>query len=148
MVVVIIVAIILYGKNLPSVARKAGRWYADIKRQITNVKDELMKQIPDEDLDITKDIKDISEDVKIRSFTDPDPDAADVNKPPAPSPSANLPGPDESDPEYKPEAAKAFDPSKPQAAEPAEPPVNGNGHADEPKPPAVDGEKPVEKAPG
>jgi len=113
MMVVVVVAIILFGKDLPSMARKVGKWYFNLKRQLTDIKEELKSQIPEES-DFTKDIHDISDDLKA-GLSD-----AEVPSPPppedAPSPSAGLPGPDPSDPEYKP---SAFDPARP---------ANGDAH--------------------
>ncbi len=109
MLVVIIVAIIVFGKDLPSVARKVGTWYTKVKRQVSDIKDEIQRQIPD-----------IDEETKSESPKD---------APLGSTPSAGLPGPDPGDPEYKGDTGpKAFDPSKPTG--------NGNGDA---KPEAATG---------
>ena len=49
MLLVLVVAILVYGKDLPRIARKVGRWYANLKRQMTDIKDEIVRQIPDEE---------------------------------------------------------------------------------------------------
>jgi len=94
MLIVAIVAIVIYGRDLPSIARKAGRWYGKIKRQITDMKDEIVRQIPEDD-----------EYKAPPASSEPDPPG---HAPP--SPSAGLPGPDPSDPEYK--EPEAFDPAR------------------------------------
>jgi len=104
MLVVVVVAILVYGRDLPSVARKIGRWYSKLKRQLGDMKDDIIRQIPDEDGDEYK---------APPSSSEPDPPGHD-----APSPSAGLPGPDPSDPEYKGNAP--FDPARP---------AGGNGDA-------------------
>ena len=95
MVVVAIVAIVVYGKDLPQMARKVGRWYGKLKRQLSDMKDEIVRQIPE----------DIDEDEYRAPPASSDPDPGH-----GPSPSAGLPGPDPSDPEYKP---RDFDPARP-----------------------------------
>ena len=37
MVVIFILAIVIYGKNLPEVARNFARWYTKIRRQLTDI---------------------------------------------------------------------------------------------------------------
>ena len=87
MMVIVVVAILIFGKQLPSVARKMGGWYGKLKRHLGNIKDEIERQIPVEELNV-------------------DPSASGgVPNPP-------LPGPDPADPEYKP---PNFDPAKPAA---------------------------------
>ncbi|MBI4565204.1 MAG: hypothetical protein HY716_10975 [Planctomycetes bacterium] len=83
MLIVAIVAIIAFGKDLPAVMRRVGRWYSKILRQFNDMKEEIARQIPDEDL---------------------------LDDSPPPSSSARLPGPDPSDPEYDP---RPFDPFRP-----------------------------------
>lgn len=93
MLVVAIVAIVIYGRDLPQIARKVGRWYGKLKRQLSDMKDDIVRQIPEE------------------------PDEDEFRAPPgrsepdsghgSPSPSAGLPGPDPTDPEYK----STFDPA-------------------------------------
>ena len=103
MMVVAVVAIIVYGKDLPQIARKVGRWYGKIKRQLSDMKDEIVRQIPEE-----------PEEDEFRAppgGSEPDPGHG------SPSPSAGLPGPDPSDPEYKggngdPAIGETFDPSR------------------------------------
>ncbi|HZN61268.1 MAG TPA: hypothetical protein VFC90_02565 [Planctomycetota bacterium] len=96
MMVVAIVAIVIYGRDLPQVARKVGRWYGKLKRQLTDMKEEIVRQIPDE--------PDEDEFRPPPGRSEPDPGHG------APSPSAGLPGPDPSDPEYR--EAGTFDPSR------------------------------------
>jgi len=66
MFLVAIVAIVVFGKDLPSIARKAGRWYRDIKRKVDDLKSEVRRQIPDVDLD------------------------SDIDSPPLPAPARDL----------------------------------------------------------
>ncbi|HZL71803.1 MAG TPA: twin-arginine translocase TatA/TatE family subunit [Planctomycetota bacterium] len=97
MLVVAVVAILAFGKDLPQFARKAGKWYGKIKRQLSDMKEEIVRQIPE----------DIDED-EFRpppGKSDPDPGHGEP-----PSPSAGLPGPDPSDPEYK--ESSSFDPAR------------------------------------
>ena len=99
MLIVAIVAIVVYGRDLPQIARKVGRWYGKLKRQVTEMKDELVRQIPEDD-----------EFRAPPSSSEPDPPGHEPPAPSGASPSAGLPGPDPSDPEYKPEGS--FDPSR------------------------------------
>ncbi len=46
MVLIAIVAIVIYGKDLPSAARKMAQVYNKLRRQLTDVKDEIQRQIP------------------------------------------------------------------------------------------------------
>jgi len=94
MLIVAIVAILLFGRDLPQMARKAGRWYGKIKRQFSEMKDEIVRQIPEEP----------DEDEYKAPPGGSEPDS------PGHSPSAGLPGPDPTDPEYK--APESFDPSR------------------------------------
>jgi Sec-independent protein translocase protein TatA len=97
MLVVAIVAIVIYGRDLPQTARKVGRWYGKLKRQLSDMKDEIVRQIPDE-----------PEEDEFRA-----PPGGSAPDPPGhlpPSPSAGLPGPDPSDPEYR--GPAPFDPSR------------------------------------
>lgn len=96
LLLIFVVAILVYGKDLPRMARKVGRWYSAVKRQMAEIQNEIARQIPDDDeLQIPP------------GGSEPDPPGHQ-----APSPSVGLPGPDPSDPEYKaPEGP--FDPSKP-----------------------------------
>jgi Sec-independent protein translocase protein TatA len=45
-IVIIIIAIIIYGKDLPQAARKMAAIYAKFKRQLTDVREEIARQIP------------------------------------------------------------------------------------------------------
>jgi len=100
MLVVAIVAIVIYGKDLPQMARKVGRWYGKLKRQLSDMREEIVKQIPE-------DIEE-NEYRAPPSGSEPDPGHG------GPSPSAGLPGPDPTDPEYK--EPQPFDPSQKSAA--------------------------------
>lgn len=93
MVVVAIVAIVAFGRDLPQVARKVGRWYGKLKRQLTDMKDDIVSQIP-EDVDDFR---------APPGGSEPDPPGHE-----GPSPSAGLPGPDPSDPEFRKD--RPFDP--------------------------------------
>jgi Tat protein translocase TatB subunit len=97
MLVVAIVAIVIYGRDLPQMARKVGRWYGKFKRQISDMKDEIVRQIPE--------VPDEDEYRAPPGGSAPDPPG---HQPPSPSP--GLPGPDPSDPEYRGQAP--FDPSR------------------------------------
>lgn len=96
MLVVAVVAILAFGKDLPQIARKAGKWYGKVKRQLSDMKEDIVRQIPDE--------PDEDEFRPPPGSSDPDPGHG------APSPSAGLPGPDPSDPEYK--ESGSFDPAR------------------------------------
>jgi Tat protein translocase TatB subunit len=52
LVAIVIIAILLYGKDLPQAARKLAGLYSKFRRQITDLKDELHRQIPAEELKI------------------------------------------------------------------------------------------------
>ena len=45
-VIIIIIAIIIYGKDLPQAARKMAQLYSKFKRQLSDVRDEISRQIP------------------------------------------------------------------------------------------------------
>ena len=45
-ILIIIIAIIIYGKDLPQAARKMATLYAKFKRQLSDVRDEISRQIP------------------------------------------------------------------------------------------------------
>ncbi len=47
-----IIAILLYGKDLPQVARKAAQFYSKIRRHLNDIKDEISRQIPAEELNL------------------------------------------------------------------------------------------------
>src|SRR5690242_5019733 len=49
-IIIIIVAIIIYGKDLPQAARKMAMMYSKFKRQLSDVRDEISRQIPVDDL--------------------------------------------------------------------------------------------------
>ena len=45
-VLIIIIAIIIYGKDLPQAARKLATIYSKFKRQLSDVREEIARQIP------------------------------------------------------------------------------------------------------
>jgi Sec-independent protein translocase protein TatA len=45
-IIIIIIAIIIYGKDLPQAARKLATLYSKFKRQLSDVRDEISRQIP------------------------------------------------------------------------------------------------------
>ncbi|HZE99587.1 MAG TPA: fibronectin type III domain-containing protein [Planctomycetota bacterium] len=51
LVLIVIVAIIIYGKDLPQAARKMATIYSKFKRQLNDVRDEIKRQIPMEELE-------------------------------------------------------------------------------------------------
>ena len=50
LVAIVIIAILIYGKDLPQAARKMANLYTKFRRQLTDIKDELRRQIPDEEI--------------------------------------------------------------------------------------------------
>lgn len=46
LVVIVIIAILIYGKDLPQAARKMASIYSKFRRQLTDIKDEIGRQIP------------------------------------------------------------------------------------------------------
>jgi len=128
LMVVVVIAIIVFGKDLPSVARKVGQWYSKVKRHVSDLKDELQRQAPDLDAPIDE--------------------QKTYEPPPGSTPSAALPGPEPGDPEYKGQDKEAgqnsqlptpSSQSQPPAApfDPAKPPEgNGNGATPEAAEPA------------
>ena len=50
LVAIVIIAILIYGKDLPQAARKLANLYTKFRRQMTDIKDELRRQIPDEEI--------------------------------------------------------------------------------------------------
>lgn len=50
LVAIAIIAILLYGKELPAAARKIAGLYTKFRRQLTDIKDELRQQIPEEEI--------------------------------------------------------------------------------------------------
>jgi Sec-independent protein translocase protein TatA len=51
LILIVIVAIIIYGKDLPQTARKMATLYAKFKRQLNDVRDEIKRQIPMDELE-------------------------------------------------------------------------------------------------
>lgn len=51
LILIIIVAIIIYGKDLPQAARKMANIYAKFKRQLNDVRDEIKRQIPMDEIE-------------------------------------------------------------------------------------------------
>ncbi len=52
LIVIAVIAIVLYGKDLPSAARKLANLYSKFRRQLTDIKDEIQRQIPPEELNL------------------------------------------------------------------------------------------------
>ena len=50
LVAIVIIAILIYGKDLPQAARKLASLYSKFRRQLTDIKDEIQRQIPDEEI--------------------------------------------------------------------------------------------------
>ncbi len=50
LVVIVIIAILIYGKDLPQAARKLASIYSKFRRQLTDIKDEISRQIPVEEI--------------------------------------------------------------------------------------------------
>jgi Sec-independent protein translocase protein TatA len=51
LILIIIVAIIIYGKDLPQTARKMATLYSKFKRQLNDVRDEIKRQIPMDEIE-------------------------------------------------------------------------------------------------
>jgi len=51
LILIVIVAIIIYGKDLPQAARKMATIYSKFKRQLNDVRDEIKRQIPMDELE-------------------------------------------------------------------------------------------------
>lgn len=52
LMIIVIIAILIYGKELPQAVRKMASLYGKAKRQLTDVRDELQRQIPADELRI------------------------------------------------------------------------------------------------
>src|SRR5688572_7082718 len=50
LVAIAIIAILIYGKELPQAARKMANLYSKFRRQLNDIKDDLRRQIPEEEL--------------------------------------------------------------------------------------------------
>jgi Tat protein translocase TatB subunit len=50
LVVIVIIAILIYGKDLPQAARKMASIYSKFRRQLTDIRDEISRQIPAEEI--------------------------------------------------------------------------------------------------
>lgn len=48
--VIVVIAIVIYGKDLPQAARKLAQFYNKLRRQITDLRDEIQRQIPVDEL--------------------------------------------------------------------------------------------------
>ncbi|HLD36604.1 MAG TPA: twin-arginine translocase TatA/TatE family subunit [Planctomycetota bacterium] len=53
LIVILILALFLYGKNLPEITRALGKGYREFKKTFDGVKNDIQKQV----VDITKDIE-------------------------------------------------------------------------------------------
>src|SRR6185295_14714237 len=51
LILIVIVAIIIYGKDLPQAARKMATIYSKFRRQLNDVRDEIKRQIPMDELE-------------------------------------------------------------------------------------------------
>jgi len=48
--IIIVIASIIYGKDLPQAARKLAQFYNKLRRQVTDLRDEIQRQIPMDEL--------------------------------------------------------------------------------------------------
>jgi Sec-independent protein translocase protein TatA len=88
LLVVAIVAIIVWGENLPQIIRKAARYYAQLRAYLTQVRDEVIKHVPDEK-EILPDLRDALPPSSMPVYMDPsDPD---YKKPPEEPPKPEEP---------------------------------------------------------
>jgi len=55
-IIIIIIAIIIYGKDLPQAARKLANLYSKFKRQLSDVRDEISRQIPMDEIKNTMNV--------------------------------------------------------------------------------------------
>jgi len=56
LVLVILISILAFGKDLPRVARKAGMFIRRARRYLLDIKEDIERQIPMEELDLQEDI--------------------------------------------------------------------------------------------
>ncbi len=56
LVLVILISILAFGKDLPRVARKAGMFVRRARRYLLDIKEDIERQIPMEELDLQEDI--------------------------------------------------------------------------------------------
>lgn len=47
-VLVLVIAVVVWGGRLPEVARKAANYYVRIRNQLTQVRDEVMRHVPED----------------------------------------------------------------------------------------------------
>lgn len=73
LIAIVIIAILIYGKDLPQAARKMANLYTKFRRQLTDIKDELRRQIPDEE------IKDFGNTVNSAAYEGSEPPQAPVS---------------------------------------------------------------------
>lgn len=52
MIAIAIIAILVYGRDLPGAARKLAGFYSKLRRQLNDIKDEIQRQIPAEDMSL------------------------------------------------------------------------------------------------
>jgi Tat protein translocase TatB subunit len=50
LILIVIIAILVYGKDLPQAARKLAQMYSKLRRQLTDIKDEIQRQIPADEI--------------------------------------------------------------------------------------------------
>jgi sec-independent protein translocase protein TatA len=60
LILIVVLAIILYGKRLPEITRALGKGYQEFKKNVDNVKNDFQKQVVDSDV-VSKDVKCYSE---------------------------------------------------------------------------------------
>lgn len=56
LILVILISILAFGKDLPRVARKAGMFVRRARRYLLDIKEDIERQIPMEELDLQEDI--------------------------------------------------------------------------------------------
>ena len=56
LILVILISILAFGKDLPRVARKAGMFIRRARRYLLDIKEDIERQIPMEELDLQEDI--------------------------------------------------------------------------------------------
>jgi Sec-independent protein translocase protein TatA len=101
---VLIVAVLIYGRDLPTAARKAARVYVQFRRYLNTVRDEVNLHIPPEDLDM--------------------PSHPPVNE----YPGLETPEKEEASEEAR-KTDEDFDPSMPTSEPPSKPPDSPDGNA-------------------
>ena len=52
-----VIAILIWGKDLPAVARKVGAFYVRMRRSLNDMQAEIVREIPPEVMDVQEDLK-------------------------------------------------------------------------------------------